>query len=527
MQIAVIQFNPTVGALLENRIKILKHIEKSEADLILFPELALCGYPPEDLVLLPDFVKAAEHELDLIAKATKKTVVLGTIREEEKLLYNCAAILKDGKIVGYQDKTLLPTYDVFYERRYFEPARSHQIWEIGGERIVITICEDIWQPHLYPIQFLKNEKPTLLLNLSASPYYRGCSEERQKVCAEFVKAFDAPLVYCNQVGGNDSLIFDGSSFVLFPDGKMESAKRFEEDEAIFDLSNPRDQHVSIEPMEDLEKALILGLRDYFYKQGFTKATFGLSGGVDSAVVAYLAQKALGKEHVLAVTMPSPYTSQETLKDATELAKRLGIPLKTLQIHKIYDSFLETLAPHFEEHKPDITEENLQARIRGTLLMAFSNKFGYLVLGPGNKSEMAMGYTTLYGDMCGGLGVLSDVTKQGVYALANWINRKEEIIPNSIITRAPTAELRPNQKDSDSLPDYEIIDAFLEAYIEECHSPEQISEALGLDLSLVKALVAKVHLNEYKRRQAPPGLRVTKKAFTAGRRFPIVQGWKYS
>ncbi len=545
MLLAIAQINPTIGALKNNTDKILEIIEKAAvlgAKMVVFPELAVCGYPPEDLLLLPNFVLEMEQQLDRIIEHSKGMVLfVGVVRKNpnkgKKRLFNSAAIIEDGKLIGYQDKALLPDYDIFYERRYFEPALENKVWIVGTKRVAVTICEDLWQDeessYLFdPIKALQKEQIDLIINLSASPFYPHRMAVRKRVCARAVALLKAPIAYCNQVGGNDSLIYDGYSLFLDKKGEMTHvAKGFEEDLLLVDLEQQMPPcPIMVSAVEDLYKALVLGLRDYFKKQGFSKAALGLSGGIDSALTAAIAVEALGKKNVLAITMPSRYTSNETMRDAKQLSENLGIDLKVISIENSFSTLLHTLEPHFEEEKmrkvSDVTEENLQARIRGMLLMAFSNKFHYLILGPGNKSEMAMGYATLYGDMCGGIGVLSDVTKQGVYELASFINRNQEVIPLNILTKAPTAELKFNQKDSDTLPEYTIVDAVLEDYVEEHLSPEEIAKKRDFPLSLVKELVRKIHLNEYKRRQAPPGLRVTKKAFSVGRRFPIVQKWMF-
>lgn len=543
MKIVLAQINPVVGSLAFNAQKICSYIEKAksqEVDFILFPEMALIGYPPEDLLLLPSFIEAAERYLHPIIDCSQNIcVIVGTVRENrekgEKRLFNTAAIIENKKLIGFQDKSLLPDYDVFSERRYFEPNASFKIWTLKGKKVAVTICEDIWQ-HAEaveyssypcdPISEFKKMKPDLLLNLSASPYYQKRHETRLKVCAKAAKTLSCPVLFCNQIGGNDSLIFDGYSFYFDASGNLlDHAKPFEEDFLLIDLKKKMEP-ITLAPqcIEDLFCALVLGIRDYFQKQGFTKACLGLSGGIDSAIVACLAVEAIGKENVLALFLPSRYTAKESGTDSRKLVANLGISLKEISIEKPFESFLEILAPHFTGMPYGVAEENLQARIRGILLMAFSNKFSYLVLGTGNKSEMAMGYSTLYGDMCGGLAVLNDVSKEQVYALAHFINRKAEIIPKRIIERAPSAELKPNQKDTDSLPEYPIVDFVLTNYVEEHRSPEEIAQKGQLPLPLVKELVRKIHLNEYKRRQSPPGLRVTKKAFTVGRRFPIVQQW---
>lgn len=543
MKVALAQINPIVGALEYNCQKIgarIAEVRERGAELIIFPEMAICGYPPEDLLLLPSFIQAIEAALTKVIEATKDIIaIVGCIRQNrqggEKPLYNSAAIIQNRALVGFQDKILLPDYDVFSERRYFEPGGKIDIWNLAGKKIAVTICEDIWQHagaveysfyHRDPVEEIKGEAPDVLINISASPYYMHRLETRLHVCRAAAQTVRCPTLFCNQVGGNDSLIFDGYSLCVDGSGSiLQYAKGFEEELLFFDTERKYSPQVVLaDPVEDLFHALVLGVRDYFHKLGWKKACFGLSGGVDSAVVAVIAQKALGAENILGLALPSRYSSAQSFTDAKELSRNLGIKLEEISIEKPFLAFLELLAPHFVGRFLDVTEENLQARIRGILLMAFSNKFGYLVISPGNKSEMAMGYTTLYGDMCGGLSVLSDVTKEQVYSLARHINKMEEIIPHSILTKPPTAELKFDQKDTDSLPEYPIVDRVLEGYVEDHLSPEEIAEKNHFPLELVKDLVRKIHLNEYKRRQAPPGLRVTKKSFTVGRRFPIVQHW---
>jgi NAD+ synthase (glutamine-hydrolysing) len=543
MRILAAQINPTIGDIQGNCSKILHALEEAEkqkAEIVITPELALTGYPPEDFLLKKDFIAAVEKALSSLIPKTKKVgLIVGLPRKNlarhGKRLFNSAAVLWEGKLLGYQDKMLLPTYDVFDERRYFEPGEKSLIWNFGNRKIGITICEDIW-PHgggefaeIYakdPIETLKGTSLELLVNLSASPYHVGKSPIRQKVASIAAIDLAIPVVLCNQVGGNDSLIFDGSSFLLNLEGKLiSSAPAFEEAFTLFDTESALLTLPSKSPWEELFAALVLGIKDYFAKSGFKKACLGLSGGIDSALVACLAVTALGKENVLGIAMPSRYSSPESVQDAEELAKHLDIPLRTISIEGPFSAFLELLAPHFKGIAPDTTEENLQARIRGMLLMAFSNKFGMIVLSCGNKSELAMGYSTLYGDLCGGLAVISDLTKQQVYGLSHWINREQEIIPESTLTKEPTAELKPNQKDSDSLPPYELLDKILVDYIEEGLSKEEILQQGNYSKELVSEIVKKIHLNEYKRRQAPPGLRVSEKAFSKGRHFPIVQKWQ--
>jgi NAD+ synthase (glutamine-hydrolysing) len=543
MRILIAQINPIVGDLKGNTEKIIRAIEngnKGAADLVLFPEMALSGYPPEDLLLLPHFIKSVEHYLQKIVEATKGMIaVVGTPRFNEsqkgKHLFNSAAIIQNRQLLGFQDKTLLPTYDVFDERRYFEPACQSKVWNLSGKKVAMTICEDIWghsdlleatNYHQDPIAELKSYQPDILLNLSASPFSLGKIKNRFKVCARSAESLSCPLVYCNQVGGNDGLVFDGYSFLMSEKGQiLQIAKGFEEDLLFLDLAQKRQPIEFVNhPTEDLYRALVLGIRDYFFKQGFSKACLGLSGGIDSAVVACLAAEALGKNNVLGIAMPSRFSSESSLKDAYELAKALDIQFKTIPIESVFEIYLELLSHEFHGKPFDVTEENIQARIRGMILMAISNKEGYLVLSTGNKSELAMGYSTLYGDMVGGLGVINDVTKKQVYELAEWVNQDEEIIPQNSITKAPSAELRPNQKDSDSLPDYSIIDHVLKAYVEDHQSPEEIAKKFNYSLDIVCGLIERLHRNEYKRRQGAPGIRVSEKAFSAGRRFPIVQRW---
>lgn len=543
MRVLVAQLNPIVGDLHGNTKKALKAIEKarfSKADVVLFPELTICGYPPEDLVHHPHFIEEMQNCLHIIAQACKGIMaIVGLVRKNEfvgeKPLLNSAAVIQDGKVVGFHDKWLLPTYDVFDERRYFEPGSTIQVWEWRGKKMGVIICEDIWQHagyvsytryHRDPILELVPLKPDLLLNLSASPYQFQKTDTRVKVCAASAKTLSCPVLLCCQVGGNDQLIFDGYSVCVDKKGHLrELAKGFTEDLMLVDLDAPVCPCTfHYDPLRDLYQALVLGVRDYFHKSGFSKGCLGLSGGIDSALTACIAVDALGKENVLGVLMPSRYTSASSIKDAEDLAKNLGIRHINISIEKPFGAFLGILEPHFEGKAPDITEENLQSRTRGVILMALSNKLGYVVLSTGNKSEMAMGFATLYGDMCGGLSVLSDVLKAQVYKLAALVNKDKEIIPRSTMEKVPTAELRPNQKDTDSLPEYAVVDVVLQSYVEEYLSPEEIAKKHDLPLDLVTDLVQRIHNAEYKRRQSPPGIRVSKKAFRVGRRYPIVQGW---
>lgn len=543
MRVFVAQLNPIVGDLEGNTQKIIETLDRArakEADIVLFSELTLCGYPPEDLLLHPSFIDAQERYLEKIIRASARLMVfVGVVRRNtskgEKPIFNSAAVIHDGKLLGYEDKRLLPTYDVFDERRYFEPGMTTRIWELKGKKIGVLICEDIWQHAGYvgytqyardPVLDLAPMKPDLILNLSASPYQFQKPDMRVKVCSKCAQTLHCPVVLCCQVGGNDQLVFDGYSIYVDEEGHLrQMAKGFEEDEMIVDLDAPACPcPFTYDPMKDLYQALVLGVRDYFHKSGFKKGCLGLSGGIDSALVACIAVDALGKENVIAVTMPSRYSSKGSISDSQALANNLGIQLLEIPIENPFQTFIDLLNPFFQGKGPDITEENLQARIRGTILMAISNKLGYIVMSTGNKSEMGMGYCTLYGDMCGGLGVISDVTKQQVYALCRWLNREKELIPQAIIDKVPSAELRLNQKDSDSLPDYAIVDKVLQGYVEEYLSPEEIASKYDVPVEVAIDLVRRIHRAEYKRRQSAPGIRVSKKAFRVGRRYPIVQGW---
>lgn len=542
MKICMAQLNPTIGDLAGNTKKILNAIKKAKrqhADIILFPELTICGYLPGDLLLHADFIKATQDCLTQIVQASSGIcVIVGLIRPNPgkgKPLFNSAAIIYDGQVIGYHNKCLLPTYNVFDERRYFEPGREVQTFQIKGKKVAVIICEDIWQhsgyvesPYAYdPVLELVRCKPDVLLNLSASPYQFDKPDVRIEVCANAARTLHCPVLLCCQVGGNDDLVFDGYSVCVDKHGHLrELSKGYEEDYVVVDLEAPL-CHVPFRynPMKDLYRALVLGVHDYFFKQGFKKALIGLSGGIDSALVACIAKDALGGENVLGVAMPSRFSSEGSIADAKALAENLGIGFKVVPIEGPFEDYLRLLNPLFEGRPADVTEENLQSRIRGMILMAISNKLGYIVLNTGNKSELGMGYCTLYGDMCGGLGVISDVLKAQVYELARWINRKEEIIPNYTIEKAPSAELRPNQKDTDSLPEYDIVDKVLQGYVEDHLAPREIANKYHLSQVLVDDLIRKIHLAEYKRRQAPPGIRVSKRAFSVGRRFPIVHGWK--
>ncbi len=544
MKIALAQFNPTVGDFAGNAARILEIAREAKqrgAQLAVFSELCVCGYLPQDLLERPAFLERNRDALDCLAKKTPLPILVGYAGQPEdstgKPLANTAALLADGRVLFEQRKMLLPTYDVFDESRYFQPAKSQHVFDFEGERLGITICEDVWNDknfwakRLYerdPVAELVGQGTTVLLNISASPYTIDKRSLRLDMLQSIARTHRRPVVYVNQVGGNDSLIFDGSSIALSADGRVAAqACLFEEDLVVFDTaSGTGDVHA--QPADELEVAflaLVCGTRDYVRKCGFHKVLVGLSGGIDSAVVAAIAAAALGPEYVLGVGMPGPYSSEGSLRDARQLAENLGIGFRVLPIGHVFESYRVTLKPAFEGHPEDVTEENLQARIRGNFLMALSNKFGALVLSTGNKSEMAVGYCTLYGDMAGGLAVISDVPKTMVYELARLINRRSggrEVIPRSTLTKPPSAELRPNQTDQDTLPPYDVLDRILKAYIEDVRSPQEIADHYGFPVELVHKVALRVDRNEYKRKQAPPGLKLTSRAFSVGRPFPIAQ-----
>jgi NAD+ synthase (glutamine-hydrolysing) len=550
MKIGAAQINPTIGDLEGNYSLILSQIIRAKnegIDLLVFPEMAICGYPPADFLLLPEFIQAVEKCLNKIAAATSGiSIVLGTIRQTdhsaEKRLFNSAAIISNGQIIGFHDKILLPTYDVFDEKRYFSPGNQVTITQINGKNIAITICEDLWQHSglLHETRYardpvnelMQNSNLDLLVNLSASPYSHTKFDRRLQVCQKAAKSLSIPILLVNQVGGNDSLIFSGESLFVSREGNLKKiGRRFEEDLFSIDLDSTSTAVSSLPTIkrdiprpQELYEALCLGLADYLRKTGFKKVCLGLSGGIDSALVAAIACAAIGPENVLCVAMPSRFSSEGSWLDAHLLTGNLGCQFMEIPIEPPFQTFLDVLSPHFDGKVWDVTEENLQARIRGIMLMALSNKHGYLLLSCGNKSEMAVGYATLYGDMCGGLGVISDLPKMLVYEVGEWINRAGEVIPRSIFTKAPSAELREGQKDSDSLPPYDVLDQVLDDYVVGHMSVDDIVNTRGFDRSVVDGLVRKIHRNEYKRRQAAPGLRVTEKAFSVGRIFPIAQRW---
>jgi NAD+ synthase (glutamine-hydrolysing) len=541
MKIALAQINPTVGDFAGNSAKILEFAQRAAergADLVVFSELCLCGYLPLDLIERPQFIDRNERELACLAKRLPIPSIVGYAARANgltgKSAANAAALLANGKIEFVQQKMLLPTYDVFDESRYFQPATEQQIFSLSGENLGITVCEDIWNDKTFwakplydrdPVAELVAKRASLIINISGSPYTIDKRELRLDMLRALAKSHGLPVVYVNQVGGNDSLVFDGESVVVMPDGRIPAhARSFEEDLVLFDTKTASGELYS-RPSTELDlvlQALICGTHDYVCKSGFRAVVVGLSGGIDSSVVAAVAVAALGRENVLGISMPGPYSSEGSRADARQLAANLGIEFQTIPITDVFQSYRTTLADAFRGRQEDVTEENLQARVRGNLLMALSNKFGSMVLSTGNKSEMAVGYCTLYGDMAGGLAMLSDVPKTMVYALANLINRERELIPIASIEKPPSAELRPNQKDQDSLPPYDVLDRILGAYIEDVKSPGEIASQYGFDIELVRSIAKKVDRNEYKRRQAPPGLKITSRAFGLGRPFPIVQ-----
>ena len=541
MKIALVQIDPTVGDFTGNLNKIVNASARAAAlgaRLAVFSELAICGYPPADFLEKPSFLARCRSAVDELAAATSglsAAVLAGVALPADggsgKPAVNAAVLLDHGRLLLEQHKRLLPFYDVFDEQRYFAPARAQQVVALDGVRLAITICEDAWNDknfwprRLYtvdPIEELMRQNPDLHINLSSSPFWHSKRAIRRQMLAAIARRDAVPVLMANQVGGNDTLIFDGSSLALNARGELiAQAASFEQDLILLD---PFNAPVIPAPEEDdteaAYRALILGTRDYVRKCGFKKALVGLSGGIDSALVACIAAEALGAENVIAVGMPSPYSSAGSIDDSRNLAANLGIRFEVIAISELFGEFTHALEHQFAGLKPDTTEENIQSRIRGTLLMALSNKFAALVLTTGNKSEMAVGYCTLYGDMVGALAVIGDLVKTRVYAVCHWLNRDREVIPAAILEKPPSAELRPDQKDTDSLPPYEVLDPILEAYVERYEAPERIAEANGFPLALVQQVVRLVERSEYKRQQAAPVLKVTPKSFGMGRRFPI-------
>ncbi len=525
MRIALAQINPVVGDLIGNQNKIIQYIQQARdenVELVIFPELAICGYPPEDLLYKEHFIQDNLKALRWIQKQTQGiSIVVGCVdRGIDKNLYNAAVLISNGKIQGKYYKKALPNYGVFDEKRYFSSGKTKDTFIVNRKSVQLSICEDIW------VQSFVNKNQSLHINISCSPYEVDKLKKRERILKQRAKEMKATIIYVNIVGGQDELIFDGSSLVVNAQGQIiAKAKSFEEDLMSVDLSVGAQQArplsiKKISQVESIYKALILGTQDYVRKNGFKKVVLGLSGGIDSALVAVIAVEALGKENVVGVSMPSRYSSKGTQSDARKLAHNLDIEFKEIPIEEVFKSYDEILSEEFSGLKPNVAEENIQARIRGNILMALSNKFGWLVLTTGNKSEMAVGYCTLYGDMSGGFAVIKDVPKMKVFELCEFINSQgKEIIPKTILTRPPSAELRPNQKDEDSLPPYNILDDILTDYVEKHHSINKISKKHQLEL--VKKVVKLVDQSEYKRRQSPPGIKITDRAFGKDWRLPIV------
>lgn len=566
MKIAIAQQNYHIGNFEDNTRKIMgaiQYAKSRKADLVIFSELSICGYPPRDFLEFDDFIGECYKAIDIIKEqADTIGVIIGSPQrnplKEGKDLFNAAWLLYDKKVAGVAHKTLLPNYDVFDEYRYFEPGYEWNVLEFKGKKIALTVCEDIWNlgdNPLYrqcPMDVLINQQPDLMINISASPFDYDHDKDREEIVRANVLKYGLPMFYCNAIGSQTEIVFDGGSLVMDANGQIvKEMKYFEEDFAIVSLDEIEVQKAKRKPMKavpefdkdmrvgkvedpdkiieyltsdenigQIKEALILGIRDYFRKMGFTKAILGSSGGIDSAVTQALATRALGRENVRAILMPSHFSTSHSVADAEQLSKNLGNPYDIVPIKNVFDSLMHTLQPVFGDLPFGLAEENLQSRTRGNLLMGISNKFGYILLNTSNKSELSTGYGTLYGDMAGGLSVLGDVYKMQVYALANYLNRNGEIIPENIITKPPSAELRPDQKDSDSLPDYSILDKVLYQYIEKRKGPKELI-AMGIDETLVRRVLKLVNSNEYKRNQFCPIIRVSCKAFGVGRRVPIV------
>ncbi len=545
MKIALAQINPTIGAFDDTcaKIEALCHEARGKGcHLIIFPELAITGYPPKDLLERPDFVEKAQEALEsLVARVKGIAVLVGTVTRNEtnvgKPLYNSAVLFENGKVLSIVHKQLLPTYDVFDEARYFRPGPPSIPVDFHGYRLGITICEDIWNepafcPHCEtydrdPVDDLCKKGADLIINISSSPFSLGKLEVREAILFGLSEKYRVPLIYCNSVGGQDCLVFDGASLCIGPDKDIIArAHQFEEDLVVCNLEDARGD---VRPLpscqeEQVASALVLALKDYTRRCGIKKVTLGLSGGIDSSLVAVLAVRALGAQNVLGVLMPSPYTSRESLEDAAGLADNLGIETRILPIDQIFGAYLDVLSDVFQGLPMNVAEENIQARIRGNLLMAISNKLGYMVLSTGNKSELAVGYCTLYGDMSGGYALISDLPKTLVYKVARFLNEQKKTIPERVFEKPPSAELRPDQKDQDDLPPYEVLDPILELYLEQKLSPRQIVER-GYDEEIVRKIVQMVDRNEYKRLQAPLGPKITVKAFCCGRRYPVAHGYR--
>jgi NAD+ synthase/NAD+ synthase (glutamine-hydrolysing) len=545
MKIALAQTNTTVGDLCGNAQKILSFAQRAAAagaEVVAFPELTLTGYPPRDLLEKQTFLDRVEQHLEKLAADAASlgvTLIVGTVTRRSESsgrpIYNTAAVVQDGRVAFRQHKMLLPSYDVFDETRYFEPAPKQFPLAIDGSTTALTICEDawndkqFWERRLYsrdPVDELAQAHPLVLISINASPYHMGKRALRREVFSATARHSRIPIVYVNQVGGNDQLIFDGSSFAMNAQGDViASAASFEEDLVLVDTKTLAGDHheTYADECDAAYQALALGTRDYISKCGFERVIIGLSGGIDSSLTAAIAVDAVGKENVLGVGMPGPYSSEHSVTDARDMARNLGIRFELIPIGDQYEAFVGVLNPLFPDGAVGVTQENLQSRLRGVTLMALSNKSGALVLTTGNKSELAVGYCTLYGDMCGGLAVISDVPKTLVYSLARVANKRHaNAIPENVFVKPPSAELRPDQKDTDSLPAYDVLDQILRGYVENNESPRQIADSLHLPVTLVRDIANKVDRNEYKRQQAAPGLKVTTKAFGIGRRFPIAQ-----
>jgi len=545
MKIAIGQINPTVGDLSGNVAKMVEFAREAAgrgANLIAFPELSVTGYPPRDLVEKCSFAAESEAALERLAFETRDldlAIIAGYVGRSRETTgnraTNSAAILRRGAVLLRQTKILLPNYDVFDEQRNFVPGQKQFLWRYENESVALTICEDAWNDKTFwthrlyprdPVDELMQQGGSILISINASPYHMQKRELRENMFRSMTRRHNVPAVVVNQVGGNDQIVFDGSSFVMDAKGAIfASAKSFEEDLIVADLyARSGDQHANLrEECEAAYEALVMGTRDYIRKCGFRRVLIGLSGGIDSSLTAAIAVDAVGPENVRGIAMPGPYSSDHSVRDAREMARNLGIVFDIIPITPGYDEMLRVLAPVFCDTKPDVTEENIQSRLRGLTLMALSNKFNALVLTTGNKSELAVGYCTLYGDMCGGLAVISDVPKTLVYSLSRVANRRHKnAIPESVFEKPPSAELRPDQKDSDSLPPYDVLDAILRLYVEELRSVKDIAAELSLPFELVRDVAIKVDRNEYKRQQAAPGLKLTSKAFGIGRRFPIAQ-----
>ena len=541
MKIGIAQMNSIVGDLSFNADEIISRYQdlvSSGADLVITPELSVTGYPPRDLIFRSNFIDDNLKAIEKIAeKVGNVPIIVGCIdyntQNTGNPFENAAVVIKDHVIVGKVTKCLLPSYDVFEETRYFEPSKEVQVQVLSGMKIGITICEDIWSEDFLPSKlYVKDPAGELakkgidcLVNLSASPYHMGKPKDRHAMLSFLARRIHAPVVYCNSVGGNDELIFDGNSLAFSADGELISqGASFESQSILVDTESTKISVREDNQLEEIYNALVLGLRDYVTKCGFRSVLIGLSGGIDSALTAVIAERALGADNVYGVTMPSEFSSSGSINDSLSLAENLGIGFEEVPIKNSFATLKTELSEVFQNYEEDITEENMQARIRGLFLMSISNKKGHLLLTTGNKSELAVGYCTIYGDMCGGLAVISDLPKTLVYKLAKWINRKKEIIPWETIEKAPSAELKPNQKDQDTLPDYEILDQILELYVDQSISVSSIISK-GYDKDLVKWIASRVEMNEWKRWQSAPGLRVTSKAFGVGRRIPIAHRYK--